>query len=108
MRLEQPRRELRTSPADVVEAVRPARRRRLGLVAPEAHEELAEAQRGCVQQGVGLLLPGAAGRDGDRKGLAQLEEPGAGEGQEDRSGRGRVHGATAESFVVDAWRFVAA
>ena len=75
VRLEEPSRELRTGPTGIVEAVRAAGE--LELVTPEAREQLAKSKRGHAQQGVGLLLLGAARRDRDCKGLAQLAEPGS-------------------------------
>ena len=81
MHLEEAGSELRTGTAGVIEAVGSARD--LELVPAEAREKLAEAERGRTRQGVGLLLLVAARRDGDRQGLAQLEEPGLGEGQQD-------------------------
>ncbi len=81
VRLEEAGSELRTGPAGVVEAVGSAGD--LELVAAEAREELAEAERARAREGVGLLLLVAARRDGNRQGLAQLEEPGLGEGQRD-------------------------
>ena len=81
VRLEEAGSELWTGTAGVIEAVGPARD--LELVPAEAREKLAEAERGRARQSVGLLLLVTARRDGDRQGLAQLEEPGLGKGQQD-------------------------